>query len=156
MAKNKKRRLLGFFKDIKGELKKVTWPSFKQVRNNTLIVIVCVLIIGAFIWILDGIFGFSFNKIIEKANEPAATEQQDSKAGTTTQDWNNLNPVPDGIPETPASEEPGTETSGNENEGTEPTAPETQNEESVETNTTTEETSETSNNGEGSENTTAQ
>ena len=146
MAKNKKRRLLGFFKDIKGELKKVTWPSFKQVRNNTLIVIICVLIIGAFIWILDGIFGFSFNKIIEKANEPAATEQQDSTAGTTTQDWNNLNPVTDGIPETAAPEE----------QGTEPTAPETQNEESVETNTTTEETSETSNNGEGSENTTAQ
>ena len=75
MAKNKKRRFLGFFKDIKGELKKVTWPSFKQVRNNTLIVIICVLIIGAFIWLLDALFGFSFGKVIEKANEPAVIEQ---------------------------------------------------------------------------------
>ena len=83
MAKNKKRRLLGFFKDIKGELKKVTWPSFKQVRNNTLIVIICVLLIGAFIWVLDAIFGFSFNKVIEKAQAPAAIEQTvDTNAAT--------------------------------------------------------------------------
>ena len=86
MAKNKKRRFLGFFKDIKGELKKVTWPSFKQVRNNTLIVIICVLIIGAFIWLLDALFGFSFGKVVEKANEPAApaTEATAPATGTTT------------------------------------------------------------------------
>ena len=83
MAKNKKNRLVGFFKDIKGELKKVTWPSFKQVRNNTLIVIICVLVIGAFIWILDGIFGFSWGKVVDKAQEPAAVEQTvDTNAAT--------------------------------------------------------------------------
>ena len=75
MAKNNKGRLSGFFKNIKGELKKVTWPSFKQVRNNTLIVIICVLLIGAFIWVLDAVFGFTFEKVIEKAQEPAAVEQ---------------------------------------------------------------------------------
>ena len=83
MAKNKKNRFVGFFKEIKGELKKVTWPSFKQVRNNTLIVIICVLLIGAFICVLDAIFGFSFNKVIEKAQAPAAIEQTvDTNAAT--------------------------------------------------------------------------
>ena len=86
MAKNKKGRFLGFFKNIKGELKKVTWPSFKQVRNNTLIVIICVLLIGAFIWILDALFGFSFNKIIEKANEPAPAVETTAPATGTTSD----------------------------------------------------------------------
>jgi len=80
MAKNKKNRFIGFFKDIKGELKKVTWPSFKQVRNNTLIVIICVLIIGAFIWILDAVFGFSFEKVIEKAQAPEPAVEQTAPA----------------------------------------------------------------------------
>lgn len=29
-----------YFKDLKSEIKKVTWPSFKKVRNNTLVVLV--------------------------------------------------------------------------------------------------------------------
>lgn len=53
----KKGRFVNFFKEVKSELKKVVWPSFKQVKNNTIIVIVCVLILGAFIALLD--FGFS-------------------------------------------------------------------------------------------------
>ena len=71
----KKGRFLNFFKEVKSELKKVTWPSFKQVKNNTLIVIACVLIIGAFIWILDAIFGLSLGKVIEKMQAPQAVEQ---------------------------------------------------------------------------------
>ena len=74
MAK-KKGRFLNFFKEVKSELKKVTWPSFKQVKNNTLIVIACVLIIGAFIWILDAIFGLSLGKVIEKMQAPQTVEQ---------------------------------------------------------------------------------
>lgn len=52
MAK-KGNRVLNYFKEVKNELKKVVWPSFKQVKNNTLVVIACVLVIGAFIWVLD-------------------------------------------------------------------------------------------------------
>lgn len=83
MAK-KKGRLLNFFKEVKSELKKVTWPSFKQVKNNTLIVIACVLIIGVFIWILDAIFGLSLGKVIEKMQAPQAVEQT-APADQTTQ-----------------------------------------------------------------------
>ncbi len=99
MAKNKKNRFIGFFKDVKGELKKVTWPSFKQVRNNTLIVIICVLIIGAFIWILDAVFGFSFEKIVEKAQAPAV-EQTAPAAGELPAELN--------IPQAEATPEAGT------------------------------------------------
>lgn len=47
-----------FFKEVKSEMKKVAWPSKKQVINNTLIVIAAVLVIGVFIWLLDLLFQF--------------------------------------------------------------------------------------------------
>ena len=48
-------RIGKFFRDQKAEVKKIVWPSKKQVINNTLIVIAAILVIGAFIWGLDAI-----------------------------------------------------------------------------------------------------
>lgn len=45
-----------WFIDMKAELKRVVWPSFAKVRQNTVIVLVFVLIVGAAIWILDWLF----------------------------------------------------------------------------------------------------
>lgn len=42
-----------FFKDFKGECKKVTWPSGKTVLNNSLVVIVVVAIVGVVIFAID-------------------------------------------------------------------------------------------------------
>ena len=42
-----------YFRELRSELKKVVWPTPKQVVKNTLIVLACVLIVGAFIWIFD-------------------------------------------------------------------------------------------------------
>ena len=63
MAK-KSNKIFNYFKEVKSEIKKVMFPSFKQVKNNTLIVIACVLIIGAFIWVADLVFDLSLGKII--------------------------------------------------------------------------------------------
>ena len=41
------------FKNMVAELKKVTWPTPKQVAKNTLIVVACVLVVGVFIWLFD-------------------------------------------------------------------------------------------------------
>ena len=49
----KPNRVLRWLKDLKGELKKVTWPSAKDVIKNVGIVIVCVLIVGVCIWVFD-------------------------------------------------------------------------------------------------------
>ena len=51
----KPNRFLRWLKDLKGELKKVTWPSAKDVVKNVGIVIVCVLIVGACIWVFDAL-----------------------------------------------------------------------------------------------------
>ena len=50
-------RIKNWFVDMKAELKRVVWPSFKKVRQNTLIVLVFVLVVGAVIWVLDWLFG---------------------------------------------------------------------------------------------------
>ena len=58
-AKKKKKdakkpnRVVRWFKDLRGELKKVTWPSAKDVVKNVGIVIACVLIVGVCIWVFD-------------------------------------------------------------------------------------------------------
>ena len=46
-------RVKKWFKDLKGELKKVTWPSMKSVVKNVGVVIMCVLLVGVCIWVFD-------------------------------------------------------------------------------------------------------
>ena len=45
-----------FFKDFKAELKRVSWPTPKQLVNNTVAVISIVLIVCAIVFVLDVIF----------------------------------------------------------------------------------------------------
>ena len=42
-----------YFRELRSELKKVVWSTPKQVAKNTLIVVACVLVVGAFIWLFD-------------------------------------------------------------------------------------------------------
>ena len=49
----KPNRVVKWFKDLRGELKKVTWPSVKSVIKNVGVVIACVLIVGVCIWVFD-------------------------------------------------------------------------------------------------------
>ncbi|MBQ7410476.1 MAG: preprotein translocase subunit SecE [Clostridia bacterium] len=52
----KKDKKAGFFKEFKAELKRVSWPTLKQVVNNTFAVIAIVLIVCVTVFILDVIF----------------------------------------------------------------------------------------------------
>ena len=52
-VKNKKETNRHFFKDFKAELKKVIWPTPKQVANNTTAVITIVLITAIIVFVLD-------------------------------------------------------------------------------------------------------
>lgn len=48
-------RLKKWLRELKSELKKVQWPTTKQTLNNVGVVIVCVIIVGIFIWIFDSV-----------------------------------------------------------------------------------------------------
>jgi preprotein translocase subunit SecE len=61
-ANKKPRRGVGrFFKDIIGELKKVTWPTWKQLMVTTGAVLVFVAIMA----IIVGIFDFGLQKVLQ-------------------------------------------------------------------------------------------
>ena len=57
-----------YFRELKSELKKVVWPTPKQVTKNTLIVIASVLIVGAFIWVYDLVFEQGVMALINLVN----------------------------------------------------------------------------------------
>ena len=68
-----------FFKDFKGEWKKVTWPSGKTVLNHSLVVIVVVAVLGVIIFgidtglssIIDGLVALANNQDAETTSEVA-------------------------------------------------------------------------------------
>lgn len=62
----KENKLVKYLKGTKSELKKIVWPSFRQVCKNTLIVLVVVLIVGLLIAGLDLLFNISLIKWITK------------------------------------------------------------------------------------------
>ena len=50
-----------FFKDLKSELKKVIWPTPSQLVNNTIIVLIFILVIGVCVWLLDALFAWGLS-----------------------------------------------------------------------------------------------
>lgn len=50
------RRIGKFFKEARSEIRKVTWPTPKQVARDTLTVIVIVVISALFIGVIDFVF----------------------------------------------------------------------------------------------------
>jgi len=45
-----------FFSEVRNELKKVTWPSRKEVYSTTLVVIATSILFGFYLWGLDIVF----------------------------------------------------------------------------------------------------
>lgn len=64
-SKNKR----SFFKDFKAELKKVVWPTPKQLVNNTVAVVTIVLITAAIVFVLDLVFETVNKQGVEKIKE---------------------------------------------------------------------------------------
>lgn len=46
-----------FLKEVRSELKKVTWPSWPEVQSTTIVVIATTVFFGFYLWLLD--LGFS-------------------------------------------------------------------------------------------------
>ena len=54
-----------YFRELRSELKKVVWPTPKQVLKNALIVVGCVVVVGVFIWLFDFVAQVSVNALID-------------------------------------------------------------------------------------------
>ncbi|MBQ3602875.1 MAG: preprotein translocase subunit SecE [Clostridia bacterium] len=74
-----------FFKDLKGETKKIVWPNAKSVLKNTGIVIAVVLIIGIGIWVVDWGLSAGIDAVLGiNTSSSEETSEESSEAETTT------------------------------------------------------------------------
>ena len=48
-------KLTRFLREVKSELKKVSWPSKKELTANTIVVLVSVFFAATLIWIIDSV-----------------------------------------------------------------------------------------------------
>jgi len=87
--KNKK----SFFKGLKAELKKVNWPTPKQLVNNTVAVITIVLITALIVFVLDFTFEAinknGIDKIKESVQSLNASENTTNETNTENADSTN-------------------------------------------------------------------
>ena len=58
-------RIRKYFRDTKSEVKKVVWPTRQQIVNNTGVVIACIIVVGAFIGVLDAVFTFGLQTLLK-------------------------------------------------------------------------------------------
>jgi preprotein translocase subunit SecE len=54
-----------YFEDLQLEMKRVTWPAWKQVRATTLVVIVAVFAFAAYFFVVDNIVNASLQKLLD-------------------------------------------------------------------------------------------
>ncbi len=54
-AKNWPRRIKNYYEELRNEMKRVTWPSRKQVEGTTAVVILTVFLFGAYFAVVDSV-----------------------------------------------------------------------------------------------------
>ncbi|MEW5901127.1 MAG: preprotein translocase subunit SecE [Acidobacteriota bacterium] len=57
------RRFGNFLKEVRSEVKKVTWPSRNEVYNTTLVVIIAMVFFGVYLFLMDSVFSWLLLKI---------------------------------------------------------------------------------------------
>ena len=88
-SKKEEKNKRHFFKDFKAELKKVLWPTPKQLLNSTVAVVTIVLVIGLIVFALD--MGFELlNKYgINNLQSKLQSTYSNSSTTNTTSEENN-------------------------------------------------------------------
>ena len=55
-------RTKGFFSDVRNEMRKVTFPSLKEVRATTIVVIITVFVFALYFWGIDLVLNQALDK----------------------------------------------------------------------------------------------
>lgn len=84
-SKKEEKNKRHFFKDFKAELKRVVWPTPKQLLNSTIAVVTIVLVIGVTVFVLD--MGFELlNKQNAKLQNTLQEKYSNNLDNNTTSD----------------------------------------------------------------------
>ena len=62
----KHKELRAFFSEVRSELKKVTWPSWQEVRSTTIVVIATTFFFGFYLWGLDLAFSEVLSRFLKR------------------------------------------------------------------------------------------
>lgn len=65
-----------FFRGVKAELKKVVWPTRKELINYTIVVFLVTIFIALLIYVYDAIFAQLFNLLLRIVGQGAITWKQ--------------------------------------------------------------------------------
>jgi preprotein translocase subunit SecE len=57
------KRFLPFLREVKAEVKKVTWPSRTEVYSTTVVVIIATIFFGFYLYFMDLIFSWVIRRI---------------------------------------------------------------------------------------------
>ena len=90
--KEVKEKKTSYFKAMRAELKKVTWPTPKELFNNSVAVITFVVIIALIVFILDFCFDninkHGITKIQEKVQSSFKVEEESSEESSDSENNN--------------------------------------------------------------------
>ena len=59
-------RFLQFLRDVRNELRKVTWPTFDELKKATTVIIIFVSILWIAIGLMDAFFQWVFVKLVAR------------------------------------------------------------------------------------------
>lgn len=48
-----KNKIIKYFQDVVGEMKKVTWPKKQELKDFTMVTIITMVVFAAFVWLID-------------------------------------------------------------------------------------------------------
>lgn len=57
------RRFVSFLREVRAELKKVTWPSRNEVYSTTIVVIFATIFFGFYLFFMDVVFSWLITKV---------------------------------------------------------------------------------------------
>ena len=65
-ARGRLARVVDFLRDVRGEVRKVTWPTTDELKKATMVIVLFVMVLGLVIGLMDAAFQFVFVKAVAK------------------------------------------------------------------------------------------
>ncbi len=59
-------RAVDFLRDVQGEIRKVTWPTWEELKKATTVIVLFVILLGVVIGLMDSILQFVFVTAVAK------------------------------------------------------------------------------------------
>jgi preprotein translocase subunit SecE len=59
-------RFIQFLRDVRNELRKVTWPTFEELKKATIVIVIFVMVLGIAIGLMDIVFQWVFVQLVAR------------------------------------------------------------------------------------------